>query len=104
MTIKANKVVFGTKCEFFYNDKANFVGLGIFSSRELGERLDDLAGESVLIEFRTVTDKQEQAKDVKKFSKRLDVINDKWSVGEWHNLIIDGHVMNTTFQCEIKRK
>lgn len=99
MKIKATKIHFSKVCEFIYDTEKHIAYLGKCDVSELSGMMDELCGDSVVIQFNT--DARYEKKDLVKFNRRLDIVAG-WTFGEWSHPVINGHPQSF-MQCVATR-
>lgn len=93
--IKANRL-FLDKRNTLIHDGRGWVVFGAFSVTELESSLDQFAGNEVLVQFTTYSDKTLK-QDMATYGRRLSNLSPRYLFGGFQPLVIDGHTMQGKF-------
>lgn len=102
-TIAANKLILNKRCEFVCDQGNAWVPLGHCSASNLLGMLNEVAGDSVEVQFHTTEKESDIAEDVRKYSRRLDRLME-WDRTEWEPKVVRGVAVSRVYVCTLTRR
>lgn len=103
VTAKVNLILLNRGADLFFWGENVAAPLGCVAAKDLAVALDAMGDDTIEVKYRTISDPKEQAKDEKKFTKRLAGLGAGWVRSEWRTKTINGYVMDNTMVCTITR-
>jgi hypothetical protein len=103
-TTNANLLILNKRCEFWIDAPNAAVPVVQCPANQLGDILDCVAADSVTVEFHTSSRPEAAKSDVKKYSKRLAAVADRWDRTDFAPKCVRGYALAEVLVCTLTRR
>lgn len=100
---RVNRIVLNRGADLFFEGEHVFVPFGNHSAKALPGVMESIGADAVIVEYRTIPDPKERARDLAKFTKRVAALYPTYNRGPWSPRVIDGHTHENVIVCTLTR-